>query len=582
MGFKDVFYNYKPFNLNLNSTDTNATDAIAEVILPKLDVPQTDRNKKYLVVLILNVYQNYCMKKTMYTGFHKTRNYYQKKSRYNKNGVSNAIIKIMECMIEQQYILEKRFYHSVNKYEKSYTTRIRILQKLLDVINKHKLHINTVDVLPDTECIIIKETKGKRNVPVEYHDDLDIIKQRQILTAYNNLLKYTHIDCVDVGEDGVRIGKSKYPILINQQNKFVRRIFNLDEDNYALGGRYYGGWWQGMNKEWRKKIKINGLDCTEIDYSGMGIKILYSLEKIEIDERDPYDLTGYYKHSFLTKEDLRPLLKHILIIMLNCKSKPQAVGRITADVNDEDKGFPTDINVPQLMEAFAERHKPIKHLFYKSKGKLQMRLDSDVCELIIDSFTFKGIPVLTVHDSFVTDIAHAGELEEKMIDFYNRVLGQSKIDIKVTHEDPRYSEHLIRLDRYMKLQPSNPVEEQKQFEDAWWRSEDTINDKEGVIHLDEGVMLGDRRTFKDKDYQKRLKDWVKLKLWDKDDYYSGGYSFGASEGNPSKEELEAELKGDWKLAQKIHMENLEDKIKRIKKDEEKLKAKNKNEKNNKK
>ena len=38
-------------------------------------------------------------------------------------------------------------------------------------------------------------------------------------------------------------------------------------------------------------------------------------------------------------------------------------------------------------------------------------------------------------------------------------------------------------------------------------------------------MLGDRRTFKDKDYQKRLKDWVKLKLWEEEDYYSGGYSF---------------------------------------------------------
>jgi len=236
--------------------------------------------------------------------------------------------------------------------------------------------------------------------------------------------------------------------------------------------------------------------------------------------------------------------------MLNCKSKPQAVGRITADVNDEDKGFPTDINVNELMNAFAERHKPIKHLFYKSMGKLQMRLDSDVCELIIDSFTFKGIPVLTVHDSFVTDVAHAGELEEQMVEFYNRVLGQSKIDIKVTHEDPRYSEHLIRLDRYMKVQPSNPVEEQKQFEDAWWRSEDTINDKEGVIHLDEGIMLGDRRTFKDKDYQKRLKDWVKLKLWDKDDYYSGGYSFNASEGNPTKEEMEEETKKFMKSLEK--------------------------------
>jgi uncharacterized glyoxalase superfamily protein PhnB len=208
-------------------------------------------------------------------------------------------------------------------------------------------------------------------------------------------------------------------------------------------------------------------------------------------------------------------------------------------------------------------------------GKLQMRLDSDVCELIIDSFTFKGIPVLTVHDSFVTDVAHAGELEERMIDFYNRILGQSKIDIKVTHEDPRYSEHLIRLDRYMKLQPSNPVEEQKQFEDAWWKSEDTINDKEGVIHLDEGIMLGDRRTFKDKDYQKRLKDWVKLKLWDKEDYYSGGYSFNASEMNPSKEEMEAELRGDYDEALKIYEKNFEKKIKAMVKDKAIKEKKNK-------
>ena len=47
-----------------------------------------------------------------------------------------------------------------------------------------------------------------------------------------------------------------------------------------------------------------------------------------------------------------------------------------ADVNEEDKGLPTDINVNELMNAFAERHKPIKHLFYKSVGKLQMRLEN--------------------------------------------------------------------------------------------------------------------------------------------------------------------------------------------------------------
>ena len=49
-------------------------------------------------------------------------------------------------------------------------------------------------------------------------------------------------------------------------------------------------------------IETNGLDCTEIDYSGMGIKILYSLNEIEIDEKDPYDLTGFATGSFKNAE----------------------------------------------------------------------------------------------------------------------------------------------------------------------------------------------------------------------------------------------------------------------------------------
>ena len=157
MGFKDVFYNYKPFNLNLHSTDTNAIDAIAEDILPKLDVPQKDRNKKYLVVLILNVYQNYCMKKNMYTGFSQTRNNYQKKSRYNKNAVSNAIIEINKEMIEKKYISDGGYFHGREAHKKSYTLRIQVLPKLIKKINKHKVDYKKIHARPDTECIILKK-----------------------------------------------------------------------------------------------------------------------------------------------------------------------------------------------------------------------------------------------------------------------------------------------------------------------------------------------------------------------------------------------------------------------------------------
>ena len=57
------------------------------------------------------------------------------------------------------------------------------------------------------------------------------------------------------------------------------------------------GFWQQLNSEWRSKILINGQDTVEVDFSGMGINILYDLARIDIDDRDPYDLTGYYESN---------------------------------------------------------------------------------------------------------------------------------------------------------------------------------------------------------------------------------------------------------------------------------------------
>ena len=457
MSFNDKYYNYKSFNLNLHIKDGSAIDGVAEEILPKLNVPQTDRNKKYLVVLILNVYQNYCMKKNMYTGFSQTRNNYQKKSRYNKNAVSNAIIEINKEMIEKKYISDGGYFHGREAHKKSYTLRIQALPKLIKIINKHKVDYNKIHARPDTECIILKKKQGKKNVQIEYEDTEDLKQHRKNLTAYNNLLHKTHIDVVGLKEEGVLIGNSKSPICVNQNNKWTKRIF-IKEDNHLLYGRFHGGFWVPMNREWRSKILINGLDTTEIDYSGMGINTLYDINNLDIDDKDPYDLTGYYNNNKYSMKELRPLLKQLLMVMINSKSSVQARNSIQSDVNDVDNDFPDDIDINRLMKAFQERHKPIKHLFFQSMGNLQYLLDSSVCAEVINYFTFKNIPVLTVHDSFVISIGNGDELREVMQDAYSVVLKKYKKQMKVKFENKQY-ERMMAYRNLTLPEASNPVEE---------------------------------------------------------------------------------------------------------------------------
>jgi hypothetical protein len=519
MTWHDVFYNSKPFNLNITISDDVAINAVIEELLPKIKLEPKDRNKKYLEVLILNVFSNWKMKSDMWTGFHSGVNNYKQKSRYNGNNISKKIIEIKELLLKHGYLIQSGYLNSHAKHKKSYTARLKPTENLLGIINKHKMDFNKIEMLPDVECIILKKKQGKNNIEIEYEDAPDILINRENLIAYNNLLRSTHIDCVDIPEEkGIIIGKNKYPILVSQKNKWVKRIF-IKENNELLYGRFHGGFWQQMNREWRDKIQINGLDTTEIDYSGMGINTLYDINNLEKDDKDPYDLTGFYNSNKYTMEELRPLLKQLLMVMINSKSSVEARYSVQKDMNDADNNFPNDIELRPLMKAFQERHKPIKHLFFKSLGNLQYFLDSSVCADVINHFTFKNIPVLTVHDSFVIDVSNGGELKEVMVDYYATNLKNYKKDIKVTLENKQYAEVMARRNLILP-EPSNPVEEMHQFHQQQYVSPNatkhTIND----YYIEDGIGWGFKRLFKDKEYKQRLLDWRKLKIWKTDrEYY---------------------------------------------------------------
>tara|TARA_B110000008_G_C16682739_1_gene449435 strand:+ start:132 stop:566 length:435 start_codon:yes stop_codon:yes gene_type:complete len=110
---------------------------------------------------------------------------------------------------------------------------------------------------------------------------------------------------------------------INQQDKFVRRIFNKSDWN--KGGRFYGGWWQLCPKDYRKRIMMDGMMTSEIDYSGLHVVLLYSQEGInyraEINE-DPYHLDGI--NNIDPNIDLRDVAKLLLLTTINADEELKA------------------------------------------------------------------------------------------------------------------------------------------------------------------------------------------------------------------------------------------------------------------
>ena len=130
---------------------------------------------------------------------------------------------------------------------------------------------------PHTECVILKDkNEDGKKVVVTYTDTAATNVMRKDLYAYNNLLRRTHIDIPWFHTEGAQSRSGSKLIKADRNNKFVRRIFN--NNSWEDGGRYYGGWWQGMPKDWRKKILLDGSRIVEIDYSGLHIVLLYALE----------------------------------------------------------------------------------------------------------------------------------------------------------------------------------------------------------------------------------------------------------------------------------------------------------------
>ena len=215
-------------------------------------------------------------------------------------------------------------------------------------------------------------------------------------------------------------------VRLTQDNKFVRRVFY--RANWNLGGRFHGGWWQNINSDLRKQIYINDQSTVEQDYSGLHVNLLYGLKGIQPPLEDHYKVE-HLLLDFSVKEQ-RKIVKGVVLNTINDDNPESAYKafRQKQETGSREKSL-KDKELELLLEAFKKKHPNIEEALCSDKGVELMHMDGRITAKVIKHFTNKGIPILSVHDSYITQNQYSGELRKVMNEVVTEELKGFKINI---------------------------------------------------------------------------------------------------------------------------------------------------------
>jgi hypothetical protein len=345
------------------------------------------------------------------------------------------------------------------------TTRIRATPKLISLMTEvGEVTLAKISFRTDsdaTECIVLRDDNKD---DIKYTDIPATRQMRAELEKINSALASHWIDLFLTDSEMVVLNeRMSYDYLYDDREapcvdltaKRLRRIFN--NRSWFDGGRFYGGWWQSIPKEYRKWITINEKHTVEVDYSVMHPALLYAEVGATL-EGGAYDIG--------VPSVKRDLIKRVFNQLVN------ADGRIApkSDFNEQECGM----SWKELQDRVKARHQPIAKYLGTGYGVRLQNKDAAIANRIMLRFLKSGYVCLPVHDSFIVHHALKDELKAIMCEEFFAEAGTS-IDAKAKADVIGTG----LVDKY----------------------EDNVNDHEAVLA---GVLSG---TGKYAGYETRLNNW---------------------------------------------------------------------------
>jgi len=325
-----------------------------------------------------------------------------------------------------------------------FSSRIRATEQLRQRFAESRLTWASASADLTRLAIVMKDDdKRPISLPAPGPFDLDAAKQNLLRINRNLDATFINIDISDEQHDALRrravgqqieedvAGEVREPI--DFATRTLRRVFA--RGTFDMGGRFYGGWWQGVPSNLRKHIEIDGAVTVEMDYSSMQPCIFYA-QAGQLPPADAYTLPGW---DGTPRKTIKKLFNQLINSDATSRN-PRQWHRFSPAIEIEAEGVGQHQFAKMQRDEFRERtgrdyseliadllafHRPIESVFFsKAWGRMQ-RVDSDIAERVMLTLLDADIPIiaLPIHDSFIVRRGAENLLKTTMMEAFKQVVG---------------------------------------------------------------------------------------------------------------------------------------------------------------
>lgn len=385
---------------------------------------QTNIERKHFKVVLLDLYVAWLLDPALKIAVPMQPAAYKAKSRYNALHISRKTIDVVTLLKEAGLIDMKLGFFDRRKGGFSRLTRVWPTADLIALFRSSHLDPSMI-VRADEEVIVLKNEQGKN---IEYEDTPETDRMRQVVRNYNELLSRHFIDIRRLDKPQIELTDGSM-LTIGPSRQQVHRVFN--RSSFDCGGRFYGPWWQQCPKEWRREIFINDAPTIEQDYASLHIALLYARRGVNYYRDYTEDAYQLETPFFLPNSKVtRAYAKSLFLTAVNAKDDKAAFAAFRSGRNskrDRLGGGLTDERLQSLLDALRKKHPLIADDLGSDVGIKLMNDDSKITEHVIERFTERGLPVLTVHDSYVVHFSYDDLLQEALDEAFLKVTGMTGI-----------------------------------------------------------------------------------------------------------------------------------------------------------
>jgi hypothetical protein len=469
-------YNSTPFDWMLQSQATEFLSLVQKlfpaVVATYRRAPRkAPAVREHLALVLANLFAARVQDPERWVGYSRERVFIDKHGGFDARVLLDHVVK---GLTRHKLIEEHHGKQGIGLWDadtgRAFRARMRATDVLAERFAAHGLSLRIFRSSRRFSPIRLRD-ENKKEVPIPRRQKPRAKALAGNLDLINDLLERSfiglHVPDTTLKSLNERLADDPDRTVIDFSRKRLFRVFNAA--SLERGGRFSGGWWQGVPSEYRPFIYIGGPDsgiakpAAEVDFSSMFPSIAYALLGKEIDEM------AYHIPSVGTpRKEVRKVIKQALLTMLMAEGPREArtavQGALSEDViRNNPERYPRQLALlrcpvpkgkkkerkPLLKEAeilppgcpplhviikeLERKHEPLRSefLYNVDKGRYLMYRESQIAErIMLEMLRFKA-PTLPVHDSFLAmrsyvgrrDVDTTGDLDKIMHGVFKEELG---------------------------------------------------------------------------------------------------------------------------------------------------------------